>query len=76
MGFVEFGHVSHDEVLFVVLDVAATRGKVHFALEFGEGKDFYKNGLGLTNKRGHEHLDEDGILFGIFGLEGDLLDFF
>ena len=32
MGFVEFGHVSHDEVLFVVLDVAATRGKVHFAL--------------------------------------------
>jgi hypothetical protein len=68
MGFVELRHVSHDEVLFVVLDVAPTGDEVHFALQFGEGEDFYKNRLGLANERGHEHLDEDGVLFGIFCL--------
>jgi hypothetical protein len=75
MGFVEFGHVSHDEVLFIVLDVAPAGGEVHFALEFGEGEDLYENGFGLANEWGHEHFDEDGVLFGIFGLQSDFLYF-
>ncbi len=43
MGLVKFGHVSHDEVLFVVLNVTTPGRQVHFSLEFCVGKDFDKN---------------------------------
>ena len=75
MGFVEFGHVSHDEVLFVVLNVTTPGRQVHFSLEFCVGEDLDKNRLGLGEERGDEHLDEDGVLFGVFGLQSDFLDF-
>ncbi len=29
----------------------------------------------MREEGGHEHFDEDGVLFGVFGLEGDFLNF-
>ena len=75
MGLIKLWHVSHDKILFIILDVTTSWGEVHFALEFSISEYFYKNGLRLRHKGGHEHLNEYRKFFGIFGFKGDFLYF-